>query len=65
MTKEKMFQGGSGETVPKPAKNENKRQQWNRKKFIVCDNLTIITAQMYRMISMIQMKFFCNCFYVY
>ena len=35
------------------------------KKFIVCDNLTIITAQMYRMISMIQMKFFCNCFYVY
>ncbi len=41
-----MFQGASGETVPKPAKNENKRQQWNRKKFIVCDNLTIITAQM-------------------
>ena len=24
MTKEKMFQGGSGKNVPKPAKNENK-----------------------------------------
>lgn len=46
-----MFQGGSGKTAPKPAKNENKRQQWKRKIFIVCDNLTVITAQMYRMIS--------------
>lgn len=47
--------------MAKAAKN---KERWNRKEFSDYDKITIMIAQMYGMISMIEMQFFCNCVYI-